>query len=210
MRILISLALGMLVGAAIFTGEFINQPSTALYRIAVNDRPFCSAFKVSNNKLLTAKHCCENLRNNTGFIFSDSDGSGIEDILMHPETTYDACIITTKYNLRGNTVKLGEDVYAGETLYSYGHGDADYPRDMIEVVVTNGQYISSPIYFLNISMPTEFLIEADGMIIKGMSGGPVLNESNEVVGINARVNTEKETSYFVPIKRIKGWINENI
>lgn len=44
---------------------------------------------------------------------------------------------------------------------------------------------------------------------KGMSGGPVYNNKNQIIGIIFAKDKYKKQSYMVPYENIKDWSNQN-
>lgn len=45
---------------------------------------------------------------------------------------------------------------------------------------------------------------------KGMSGSPVFNEKNQIIGVNFATNKDKALSYIVPYESFHEWLNEKI
>lgn len=168
-----------------------------------------TAFKVSNNKMVTAAHVCEALDDlDEVLIENDEDATSIETMYIHPNTAYDVCVIKTNGPVAGYEFELSsEKVSRHSRITSYGYPKAERPILILDVIVTSTEVIHSPFYFGDLTLPTNLLIETTKEIIPGMSGGPALNQDGEVVGINARVNFGKKRSYFTPVYRIKEFVD---
>ena len=44
----------------------------------------------------------------------------------------------------------------------------------------------------------------------GMSGGPVYNNENKVIGVNIAYDSKKNISYFIPVQQFYDWLSKNI
>lgn len=83
----------------------------------------------------------------------------------------------------------------GEPIYSMGN-----PLDLGSAVVpgTYNGYISSSYYHR---------IHFTGSINPGMSGGPVFNQLNEVIGVNV-ATSGNQISFLIPVDKLKKLLNE--
>jgi uncharacterized RDD family membrane protein YckC len=86
------------------------------------------------------------------------------------------------------------DVYSGERIYTIGHPHG-YRNVISEGVISTKRKWMDGFYYLHIT----------SSIFPGNSGGPVINEEGDVIGIATFTDREfKEIVYAVPINDVKG------
>lgn len=182
---------------------------SGVYIVYAGDQRVGSGFKVGENKIVTAAHVCEHLRNiDEILIENDYDATGVTQLHMYQSGLLDACVLKTRIDPIGHTFELSDnEVEKYSRLYSYGYPRAERPILVLEAIVTESETVHAPFYMLNISMPSGYYIESTKELIGGMSGGPAVDKDGYVVGINARANRATKLSYFTPMYRVKEWID---
>ena len=94
--------------------------------------------------------------------------------------------------------KINEAVVA----YGFPHGDKKEVKVSGKIIgyknVASGEYTKGCIVAI-----LNFNVE------KGMSGGPVYNNKNQIVGVIFATDKYKRQSYMVPYESIKDWLNKN-
>jgi len=102
------------------------------------------------------------------------------------------------------SIKIGQDVHA------IGHpGDAakwTYTRGYIGQILRNyeWQYPDD-----GINRKAQMIIQSQTPIMGGNSGGPLLNDEGQVIGVNSYVREFEGAKYSVSVKDLKLFLNEN-
>jgi len=203
--IVVFLALTALVVVAPETNV---DKKTGVYIVSKGLVGIGSAFKVDDNKLVTANHVCQALGDTSKVMVETKDESVlVESVHMYPDNNVDVCVLVTNKPLEGYTFELSKTkpgLY--ERLTVMGYPKATYPIKVGNVRVITSEYISEPFYFMNQTLYSEYFIRTTGELIPGQSGGPTLNRVGEVVGINARVLIGGNVSFFAPILKVREFI----
>ena len=128
---------------------------------------------------------------------SDISGAWIEAQVTYLQDGLDLAILTTAVGLSGRPalpLASAKNVRAAETVYALGFPGAadeiiDYgdwlPSSPDDVTVTRG-IVSSAVAVRN----NTDAIQHDCFIYYGNSGGPLLNEAGEVIGVNTWINPD--------------------
>lgn len=104
----------------------------------------------------------------------------------------------------------------GTTVYAYGHPqgvDFAMSKGIVSRMTTTGELVANqPTHLITeIKAPTDALwIQTDAKILPGMSGGPLLDESSRVMGINTFLNVQATCGYASHIKYLKDLVDRSV
>lgn len=184
-----------------------ESKDTGVYLLQISNpeksyvRSLGSSFKVGPKTLITAAHVCLALY---GPLPSYAARNGLKlqivDVSLHPEPGIDACIVRTKEHIPGHTFELAnEAVSLDTTVTAIGYPNAREPASHMP---------SEVIFWLVDDAAPEKVkyITTFGLIVPGMSGGPLLNPEGKVVGINAAVSFTEIRSVFQSAAYVVPWV----
>lgn len=163
-----------------------------------------SGFIVSSDGLiLTNKHVVD--QDNIDYSIVLNDGTSVEAQVLAKDPSLDLAILKIE---RDNlpTVKLGDsdNVQVGQTVIAIGNALGRYQNTVTKGVVSG---LSRTIEAGNGTGQSELIentIQTDAAINSGNSGGPLLNISGEVIGVNTAVSTQGQLIGFaLPINAAK-------
>lgn len=163
-----------------------------------------SGFIVSDNGyILTNWHVVQNKYSNCYITLEN--GEAYNGIVVWSDQDLDLAIV--KINLNGlKPMKLGdsESLKLGEPLYAIGNPiGVEFQRTVTAGIVSglNRTIKIEDEYGKNYM---ENLIQTDATINAGNSGGPLINKSGEVIGINTiKVTNAEKIGFAIPINTIK-------
>jgi S1-C subfamily serine protease len=104
----------------------------------------------------------------------------------------------------------------GTTVYAYGHPqgvDFTLSEGIVSRVTTTGELVADqPTHLVTeIRAPADALwIQTDAKILPGNSGGPLLDESGRVIGINTFLNLQATSGYASHIKYLKDLLDRSV
>ncbi len=157
----------------------------------------------SDGLILTNKHVVDNANIDYSVILND--GQRIDAQVLAKDPSLDLAILKIdKTNLP--VVKLGDsdNLQVGETVIAIGNVLNKYQNSVTKGIISG---LSRTIQASDGSGQSEVLedtIQTDAAINQGNSGGPLLNLSGEVIGVNAAVSTEGQLLGFaIPINTAK-------
>lgn len=176
-----------------------------------------TAFPLDKDSLLTAGHFCEDAKGGARKL-SYGDRVYMRYLNINDELTttsggsisrfknnhnVDLCIINfPNHGMELMTLNAKEDARFGDKVFIVGGPLGIFPM-ITEGYVGQTNSSGSPNPFTN----GKLLVS--GIIGKGNSGGPVLNERGEVIGVIVMVNTTyNHIAYAVPLKRIKDFLSQ--
>lgn len=156
-----------------------------------------SGFLISDDGLiLTNKHITDN-------------GSAYKILLKGIE--YDADLIKTHdshdiaiLRIKGLSEKLftptiSDETEIGETIYAIGVSENGNINTISGVITNKGEFLDEGL---------ENLIETSAEITGGFSGGPLINEQGEVIGVNVAFSAyDKKAGYAIPVSDVIKFIN---
>ncbi len=109
-------------------------------------------------------------------------------------------------------VELGDSdkIEVGQTVIAIGFALGEFPNSVSTGVISGlGRNITAGSTFSGRSEEIQEVIQTDAAINSGNSGGPLLNLSGEVIGINTAMASDAENIGFaIPINQIKKSIQE--
>jgi S1-C subfamily serine protease len=166
-------------------------------------------FVTSDGYLLTNKHVVAD--DNGEYVVQDGKQE-LRARVVYRDPAYDIAVLKVSGNnfsplnlSTSNNLKLGDTITAlgnawGEYVDSVATGTISSLSRDIEVVEDierkNGVWVIS-------SENLAGLIEAKVRLYPGDSGGPVLNEEGEVVGVSVAIAVEKALGYAIPVRVAK-------
>lgn len=110
------------------------------------------------------------------------------------------------------TVELGDSdaLEVGQTVIAIGFALGEFPNSVSRGVVSGlGRDITASTSFSGQSESIQGVIQTDAGINEGNSGGPLLNLSGQVVGINTAIASGAENiSFSIPINQVKNAIDQ--
>ncbi|SRR6056297_98141 len=175
-----------------------------------------SGFIISKNGMvLTNKHVV--MDEEAEFSVLLSEGREFEAKVLAKDPLQDLAIIKIvdgENKLNGNSLpilELGDSsgLKIGETVIAIGNALGEFQNTVSSGIISGlgrtitasggGEYVET----------IENVIQTDAAINKGNSGGPLLNNEGEVIGINTAVSIQGENIGFaIPINRAKRDINQ--
>ncbi len=153
---------------------------------------------ISGKEVITAKHVCNSGKIRVWFneIFYD-----VEELYMADKS--DLCYIKMYDPIKAKSFKLAKkDPLYNETVCGIGYPNNEFS---FSCGPTQGflRVIDSK-YELD-----DYLLFSNYYIDGGMSGGPVVNKSWELVGISVAMHAAHDMALFVPLSTIKRFLNES-
>ncbi len=163
-----------------------------------------SGFIVSSDGLIvTNKHVVNS--ENVDYSVVMNDGTRIDATVLAKDPNLDVAILKIeKDNLP--TLELGDSdkLQIGETVIAIGNALGEYQNSVTKGVVSGLARTIQAGDGTGNSEVIENTIQTDAAINSGNSGGPLLNLSGEVIGINTAVSTEGQLLGFaLPINSVK-------
>lgn len=185
----------------------LHPKETGIYLVGVNT-PAGTAFKIGPKTLMTAAHVCLAIEN-TGQItvIKGKTHLKVTSVKYPPDVKADACILHTETKVPGNTFKLStREVNYKEPITSYGYGNAKEPLTEIRSeVIDMVRNVRAPFLYGD-----QVYIVGDGLIIPGMSGGPVLAQDGTVVGINSMLIFNPNQNISQATNYVRGWAEKEL
>lgn len=163
-----------------------------------------SGFIVSSDGLiLTNKHVVDT--QNIDYSVVLNDGTRVDATVLALDPNFDLAIL--KIDKTGlPVVKLADSdkIQVGETVIAIGNALGQYPNSVTKGVISGlGRTITAGDNTGN-SETIENTIQTDAAINEGNSGGPLLNISGEVVGVNTAVSAQGQlVGFAIPINAAK-------
>ncbi|MEZ7820904.1 MAG: trypsin-like peptidase domain-containing protein [Patescibacteria group bacterium] len=166
----------------------------------------------------------------SGFIISEDgiivtnrhvvdDESAMYSVVLNNEKTYDLDVLARDTvndvaickikNLKDKLkpLQLGDSdqLKLGQTVIAIGNALAEYRNTVTKGIVSGvGRNISAGSYYSGTSEVLENVIQTDAAINSGNSGGPLINLSGEVIGINTAVSSQGQNIGFaIPVNSVK-------
>ncbi len=179
-------------GDSIFSTDATENLSLGTGIIVSNNGYILTNWHLAGNKYSS---CYVTLENGTVY-----DGSTV-----WADSDLDLAIV--KINANGlNYLELGnsDDIVIGERVYAIGNPiGIEFQRTVTSGIIS-GLNRTIKIEEQNSSSYMEGLIQTDASINQGNSGGPLVNENGEVVGINSvKIETAEGIGFAIPINIIK-------
>lgn len=157
---------------------------------------YCTGTVVSNKYVVTATHCVQNMLgeiNNDVVLMSGKFEKKVNAKVRHVSIDQDVTVLMGDFTeFRKIKINTNHQLKHGEKLLSIGYRN-------FKLYASDGTFNN---YF-------GFLINTDGInLLPGMSGGPLLNEASELVGVNHGVQMENQ--YFAQIINLEGVLGDEL
>ena len=194
----------------------------SVFRVLCEDSEYTysgSSFVVAADEagtyLATNYHVVEDARPNS-IVAILHDGLKVPAQIVEYSKEYDLCILKTDNQIEGAqplTLANADGISAGAAVYALGFpGAADYLTDdyaysVDEITVTDG--IISAIKHITTDGVEVTLLQMNAAINAGSSGGPLVNEAGQVVGVNALgVKDASDIYAAIHIKHLTGLLDK--
>ena len=157
----------------------------------------------SNGYILTNWHVAGN--NYSSCYVSLADGTQTLGEVVWADSDLDLAIVKIKTN-SSNYLSLGnsDEIKLGDTVYAIGNPiGIEFQRTVTKGIIS-GLNRTVKIEENEEKSYMESLIQTDASINSGNSGGPLINEKGEIIGINTvKIETAEGIGFAVPINIIK-------
>jgi len=190
----------IIVGLIIFVGcncaslpikTILRETTPSVVLVQTEGGGMCTGFVVGPNLVATAGHCVESLEKTLFLI--DIYGNTYAAIPRIDDDSKDIAILES-FNLNHPALILGEIPEIGERLLTIGFPGYGRGNQLFEV-----GYLKRIKEFKNVT-----LLYSHEIVYRGESGGPVLNEFGQAVGMVVGIEeNNNEISIMVSIKDIK-------
>jgi serine protease Do len=165
-----------------------------------------SGFVISNDGLiLTNKHVVEDTDAKYTVVFSDGDQ--IEAEVLARDSYLDVAIIkvATDKDLKPLTLGNSDEIRVGQTAIAIGNSLGEFSNTVSKGIISGlGRTILAADASNATSESLQNVIQTDASINSGNSGGPLLDISGNVIGVNvAMANNAENIGFAIPINDIK-------
>jgi len=163
----------------------------------------------SNGLILTNQHVVSDAQATYKVIDSDGNAYAVENILTDDFNDL-ALIKVNATNLKPVTFGDSDNLVAGQLVIAIGTPLGTYAGSVTTGVISGlNRSITASSGFLGSTKSYENVIQTDAAINSGNSGGPLLNSSGEVIGINfATTQGADNISFALPIDVAKSRLEE--
>lgn len=166
----------------------------------------------SDGYILTNKHVVDEARSIT--VITDNNDTFENVKLVGTDPTNDIAILKISGAENLPTVTLGDSksIIIGQQVIAIGNALGQYQNTITSGIVS-GLGRSLTAYSSDYSMSEQLsdMIQTDAAINAGNSGGPLVNATGEVIGINTAVSSEgSNLGFAIPISSVKGLIKSVI
>ncbi|MFW5804874.1 MAG: trypsin-like peptidase domain-containing protein, partial [bacterium] len=135
-------------------------------------------------------------------VYGEKKRYPVKEIFIHESVRYDLAYITVDESLIKSDIKVlnfyTEDYYKGREVYSMGSPNSEEFSFNVHNVSNSTVVKDHPCY------------KIDGAINSGNSGGPLINQRREVIGMNTWVSANNQgMNYAIKAKFIKNALDNN-
>ncbi|OBJ62517.1 S1C family serine protease [Mycobacterium sp. 1423905.2] len=166
-----------------------------------------------NGVVLTNNHVISGATDISAFDVGDGRTYGVD--VVGYDRTQDIAVLQLRGAAGLPTAAIGGGVTVGEPIVALGNtgGQGGTPRAMAGKVVAVNQTVQASDQLTGASETLNGLIQVDAAIQPGDSGGPVVNNGGQVVGINTAATENFQMSqggqgFAIPIGRAMGIANQ--
>lgn len=175
------------------------------------DQNIGSGFVVSENGLIiTNKHVVSQQDVTYKIRFDNDETVNVDQIYRDPLN--DLAILKVKSKNKLQALPLGDssNLKLGQTTIAIGTPLGEFTNSVTKGIISGlGRGITAGSPFEGFVEKLDNVIQTDTSISPGNSGGPLLNSSGEVIGINTAVSSEGENIGFaIPVNIIKSLLQE--
>ena len=187
---LLMLLISFSVYAINFTPEKTNDSLVVVY----TETGVGSGFSIKENLIITNAHVVENNKNVAINLY---DGTTIKGNVIKTDVEKDLALIEVKKSIVPLSI-ASEDLSIGQEVYAIG-APKDMPYTMTKGIVSA----------LDRKIGKNSYIQIDASVNSGNSGGPLVDESGNVIGIiTLKASDAEGIGFAIGIKDIQSFIKE--
>ena len=164
----------------------------------------------SNGLIVTNQHVVSDL--DADYMVITSDEKEYEVLDIERDNTNDIAVLKIDAkDLTPLTLGNSEAIIVGQTVIAIGTPLGDYVGSVTTGIVSglNRDVVASTGWFGSTAKTYENVIQTDAAVNPGNSGGPLLNTSVEVIGVNfATTSGADNISFALPINIVKDRVEE--
>lgn len=175
------------------------------------DQNIGSGFIVSEEGLIiTNKHVVSQQDATYKIRFNNGDTVKVDQIYRDPLNDLAILKVTPTTKLKALTMGDSDGLRLGQTTIAIGTPLGEFTNSVTKGIISGlGRGITAGSPFEGFVEKLDNVIQTDTPISPGNSGGPLLNSSGEVIGINTAVSSEGENIGFaIPVNIIKTLLQE--
>lgn len=175
------------------------------------DQNIGSGFIVSEDGLIiTNKHVVAQQDATYKIRFNDGDTVRVEQIYRDPLNDLAILKVSPKSKLKALPLGESDNLKLGQTTIAIGTPLGEFTNSVTKGIISGlGRGITAGSPFEGFVEKLDNVIQTDTSISPGNSGGPLLNSSGQVIGINTAVSSEGENIGFaIPVNIIKTLLQE--
>lgn len=155
-----------------------------------------SGFAIGENCIITNAHV---IADQNSVIVSTYGGDRFSAEIYCIDSNLDIAVLCVRYKALLTPLQSCDDITVGDEVYAIGA-----PNSMA-YTLTKG-VVSSKDRKTN----TQSYIQTDAAINSGNSGGPLLNDSGQIIGVNSyKMSNSEGIGLAIPIKSVISYLNEN-
>ncbi len=160
--------------------------------------------------IVTNKHVVSNER--ADYSVFTSDGKEYQAKVVARDSLNDIAFVKIEGNdLPVATLGDSEDLQLGQTVIAVGYALGQYENSVTSGIVSGiGRNISASDSFGGSSEVLDDVIQTDAAINSGNSGGPLVDISGQVIGINTAVASAENIGFALPINDVKKQVSSVI
>ncbi|MBP5204553.1 trypsin-like peptidase domain-containing protein [bacterium] len=169
----------------------------------------------SSGIVVTNNHVVEDT--SSDYVVVTSDGTVYKTKEILKDSAYDIAIIqidTENKDSKFTAIELGDsdNIVAGQSVIAIGTPLGEYAGSVTTGIISGlnrSVTAGSSSWYGSTSKTYEGVIQTDAAINSGNSGGPLINSSGEVIGVNfATTSSADNISFALPINKVKERLKE--
>ena len=169
----------------------------------------------SSGIVVTNNHVVEDT--SSDYVVVTSDGTVYKTKEILKDSAYDSAIIqidTENKDSKFTAIELGDsdNIVAGQSVIAIGTPLGEYAGSVTTGIISGlnrSVTAGSSSWYGSTSKTYEGVIQTDAAINSGNSGGPLINSSGEVIGVNfATTSSADNISFALPINKVKERLKE--
>ena len=169
----------------------------------------------SSGIVVTNNHVVEDT--SSDYVVVTSDGTVYKTKEILKDSAYDIAIIQIDTENKGTkftAIELGDsdNIVAGQSVIAIGTPLGEYAGSVTTGIISGldrSVTAGSSSWYGSTSKTYEGVIQTDAAINSGNSGGPLINSSGEVIGVNfATTSSADNISFALPINKVKERLKE--
>jgi serine protease Do len=175
------------------------------------DQNIGSGFIVSEDGLIiTNKHVVAQQDATYKIRFNSGDTVKVEQIYRDPLNDLAILKVSAESKLQALSLGESDNLKLGQTTIAIGTPLGEFTNSVTKGIISGlGRGITAGSPFEGFVEKLDNVIQTDTPISPGNSGGPLLNSSGQVIGINTAVSSEGENIGFaIPVNIIKTLLQE--